>query len=383
MATDRYAENRLPGSINRILVIRLDNIGDVIMTGPALRALRAAYPQANMTLLASPAGTQAACLLPWIDDVITWRASWQDIGPDARVDPAKEQELVDLLAQRGFDAAFIFTSFSQSPYPPAYICALAGIPLRIGQSKEFGGALLSHWQRPLPDQVHQVERNLHLLRMLGVSSQGDHLELGIPFEDQAHADVLLEQAGIDLSTGFICLAPGASAAARRYPLERYARAARLLIRQAKLPVVVIGSPREAGQFKTLDEMAKRTPGLVSLIGKTTLPESAAILRRARLVIANNSGPMHITAAFRRPMLVMYSGTEHLEQWAPNYRQLRFLYRETDCSPCHAFQCPYNLECLDISAEEVVQASLRLLHEPLRPVTRPQMEEHDNPTQPVS
>lgn len=383
MPPDRYAENQLPGALNRILVIRLDNIGDVIMTGPAVRALRIAYPQARITLLASPAGSQAARLLPWIDDVITWRASWQEIGPNAQLDPKKERQLVELLARYHFEAAFIFTSFSQSPYPPAYLCALAGIPVRIGQSKEFGGALLTHWQRPLPDQVHQVERNLHLLRGLGVSSQGHHLELAIPFEDQQSADELLEAAGVDPAAGFISLAPGASALARRYPAARFARAARLLARQAGLPVVLIGSPREVGQYKPLEDLPARTPGIISLIGKTSLAESAAILRRARLVIANNSGPMHIAAAFRRPMLVLFSGTELLDQWAPSYPRVRFLFRETDCSPCLNFQCPYNLECLEISAEEVVQAGLRLLHEPAPAAAHSQREEHDQPAQPVN
>src|SRR5512146_568882 len=115
----------LPDSLQRILAIRLDNIGDVVMTGPALRALHLVYPSARITLMASPAGSQVIPLLPWVDDGITWRAVWQDIGQHVPVEPDKERRLVEILKEHAFDAAFIFTSFSQSPYPPAYACYLA------------------------------------------------------------------------------------------------------------------------------------------------------------------------------------------------------------------------------------------------------------------
>ncbi len=107
------------GSLKHILAIRLDNIGDVVMTGPALRALRQAYPAARITLMASPAGSQVFSLLPWVDDRIVWQAAWQDITQNAPIMPDKELTLVELLKEQQFDAVFIFTSFSQSPYPPA------------------------------------------------------------------------------------------------------------------------------------------------------------------------------------------------------------------------------------------------------------------------
>lgn len=126
-----------------ILAVRLDNIGDVIMLGPALRTVKETSPQARLTLLASPAGATAALLLPWIDDLIVWRASWQDVGGRILFDPAHELELINLLSERSFDAALIFTSFSQTPHVPGYVCYLAGIALRVGESKEFGGSTLT------------------------------------------------------------------------------------------------------------------------------------------------------------------------------------------------------------------------------------------------
>ena len=81
-----------------ILAVRLDNMGDIVMLGPALRAVKETSPHARLTLLASPAGTRAAALLPWIDDVITWRSIWQDVGGRLPFDPVRERELIALLA---------------------------------------------------------------------------------------------------------------------------------------------------------------------------------------------------------------------------------------------------------------------------------------------
>ena len=213
-------------SVRRILAIRLDNVGDIIMLEPALRTLRAALPASTITLMASPAGSQVVPLLPCVDDVLVQSVSWQDISGKRPQDPTSEYALVRAVAERGFDAAVIFTSFSQSPYPPAYVCYLAGIPIRLGQSKEFGGALLSTWVKPPTDDAHQVDRNLHLLEQAGFPILGRHPELVVPDEAQNTADRLLREAGVAAGEPFIVLAPGASAAARRYDALRYAQVAR-------------------------------------------------------------------------------------------------------------------------------------------------------------
>src|SRR5689334_22778294 len=132
------------------LAVRMDNAGDVVMLGPALRAIKESIPDAAITLLCSPAGAMAADLLPWVDNVIEWQAMWQDVGHRTAQDPARELELVKLLRARAFDAALIFTSFSQCPHVPGYLCYLAGIPVRAGDSREFGGNSLSLELRDAP-----------------------------------------------------------------------------------------------------------------------------------------------------------------------------------------------------------------------------------------
>jgi lipopolysaccharide heptosyltransferase II len=344
--------------LRRILVVRLDNIGDVVMLTPALRALRSAYPAARIALLCSQAGGRVAPLLPWIDDVIVHRAIWQETSGQA-FDAHAEVSFIRSLAARRFDAAFIFTSFSQSPFPPAYACHLAGIPRRFGESKEFGGNVLTLAAPPLPDHVHQVDRNVHLLRAAGVPLAGTHLELHVPPADVRRARTLLLAHGIDAAAPYVVVAPGASCDARRYPAERYAAVAHLLARQSSFPVVVVGADADVPAAELILDVLPPGAG-VSLAGRTSIPELAAVIRDAALVVTNNSGPLHLADAFRRPVVVLYAGTEYEEQWRPRFAPSVLLRRPTDCSPCFAFICPYDKQCLDIEPAAVVEAALSLL-----------------------
>src|SRR4051812_767334 len=123
----------------RILVIRPDNIGDVILTGPLFRNLRRRIPNATLGLMASRAGATAVPLLPWIDEVLESRPVWQDLGGALPHDPARERAFIEQLSDGRWDAAIIATSFRQTAWPPAYAAYLAGIPIRIGFAPDFGG----------------------------------------------------------------------------------------------------------------------------------------------------------------------------------------------------------------------------------------------------
>lgn len=341
-----------------ILAVRLDNMGDVVMLGPALRAVKATSPEARITLLASPAGASIAPLLPDVDDVIVLRSVWQDVGNHIAFDPARERRLIASLARRRFDAALIFTSFSQTPHTPGYVCYLAGIPLRAGESKEFGGGTLTTELRGAPDELHQVERNLRLVEHLGFRVRDRRLALSIPEADRAAARSLLAARDLAPDEPYILLHPGASAQARRYPAERYGEVARLLTDQG-WSVLVTGVEREAALLQTV---LGRAPGAKELFGATTPGQYAALVERAALVICNDTLPMHLADALRTPAVVLYSGTEYEQQWRPRDTRARLLRRDTPCSPCYRFECPIGLPCLDIPPSEVVSAAGELLAE---------------------
>lgn len=347
-------------AVRRVLVVRLDNIGDVVLLGPALRTLRANLPETSLTLLCSPVGAEVAPLLPWVDDLVVRRVVWQDASGTLPLDPYRELHLVAELREGAFDAAVIFTSFAQSPFPPAYACYLAGIPVRVGQSKEFGGSVLSHPVPPAPYEAHQVERSLHLLEGVGLPRAGEELELRVRPEDLAAARRLLARAGVSPATRYVVVAPGASCPSRRYEAERFASVVRLLARH--LMVVVVGSAKERDLAA---RVAAGIPGAVSLAGRTDLPALAGITEGAELVVTNNSASMHLADALRRPLVVLFAGTELESQYAPRATPSRLLRRPTDCTPCHAFVCPYTgatdvAPCLDLSPTAVADAAFELL-----------------------
>lgn len=340
-----------------LLVLRPDNIGDVVMTGPLLRAVRQALPDSRLTLLASPGGAQAAPLLPWLDAVITERVLWQDLGHLA-FDPGRERALISRLQQGRFDAAIILTSFSQSPYPPAFIACLAGIPLRLGASKEQEGGLLTDAPPNPPDERHQVERNLQLIEAVGFPVADRRLSVRIPAEAAASAARRLAAEGLGPDAPFILLCPWASCQARTYFPDRFAVAARELAVMTGWSVVVAGAPRDGERSEAiLSALGMRG---INLVGRTSVPELAALVAASHLVLANDSLPMHLADALQTPAVILYSGTELESQWAPRHGPHRLLRRPTPCSPCYAFTCPYNLNCLDFSPAVVVAEALSLL-----------------------
>ncbi len=352
----------LDKEIHRILAVRLDNIGDLVMLGPSLRVMRRNFPAAHITLLATRAGTQVAPLLPWIDEVWEHRPIWQDTQGAMPFDPAREKTFISDLSKRQFDAAFVFTSFTQSPYPPGFACYLAGIPLRIGQSHAFAGAVLSHWIRPLPTETHQVDRNLHLLASvdLAFDPQAEkRLELQIPLDTASRAEKLLEESGIDPQQPFLVVAPGASCPTRIYDPVRLGQAMSHIGQRLMLPMVLVGSRKEEALAAKIFAVSPANL-VVSLVNRTTISELSAIIRRCSLLLGCHSGPMHLADAFHRSMVILFSGTDLECQWRPRNSPNLLLRKSTFCSPCYRFNCPYQMECLDIPASTVADQVCSLL-----------------------
>lgn len=361
---EELALDILSGKLPRVLAMRLDSIGNVVMLGPALRTLREKLPEAHITLMTSPAGGQVASLIPWVDDVLVHEALWQDISSENSLYINQEMEFIQRLREQQFSMAVIFTSFSQSPFPAAYACYLAGIPYRVGYSKEFGGGVLSHFSSSPADEMHQVDRNLNLLETIGIHAQDNRLELYIAEEVQESANTLLHSVHLNPHLPFIVVAPGASCSARRYEPMRFAEATRILAAQMEWPLLIVGDSRDLESLEPVLQVAQENVygNVHSLVGKTSIPELAAIIRQASLTIANNSAPMYIADVFACPMVILYSGTDLVSQWMPRNAPARLLCHPVFCSPCYSFICPFDMKCLDIRPEEVAIAALEMLDE---------------------
>lgn len=330
-------------ALRRILVVRPDNVGDVLMTGPVFRALRAAAPGADLDLLASPAGAAAAALLPEVDGVVTASVSWQQLDLVPGDDP--DAALVDDLAARRYDAAIVLTSFSQSPWPAAEVARRAGVPVRVGLSKEFGGALLTHWVPAPSDGEHQVDRMLGLLAAVGVPARGAQLRVRVP--DDAATPLAV------VGARYAVVAPGASCPSRRWSAERFAAVVRGLAEDG-LTVAVSGTEREAGLVAAVAGDVG-----VPLAGGLGLGDLAGLLAGAEVVVANNSGGVHLADAVGAPVVELFAGTETVDQYRPRSTRAEVLTRPVPCAPCRQLVCPFGQECLAIGPDEVLAAARRL------------------------
>ena len=346
-----------PAALRRVLLVRADNAGDVLTASPVVRALRRFAPHAALELLTSPVGAAAAPLVPGLDAVRTVSALWQQLGsgpPDAA---ERERRLVRELREPGYDTMVVLTSFSQSPWPAAHAGLLAGIGTRIVHSREFGGAVATHWVTPPPDTTHQVDRGLHLLSSVGVPGRGARLGLRVPDADDRAAEELV-------GTGpFAVLAPGASCPTRRYPAARFGRVAALLA-AAGLPVRVSGPPSEAALVAEVVAAAAH-PGVTAL-DPVPLPVFAGVVRRAAVAVVNNSGGMHLADGLGTPAAVVFAGTERPGDIAPRNVPVALLGVRVPCSPCRLLTCPYDTQCLDVPPERVAAAAADLARAAVRP-----------------
>src|SRR5258708_1831750 len=180
----------------RILAIRLDNLGDMLVTTPALHAIKASLPHARLTLLASPVGAQVARLNPDIDDLIVYEAPWMDPWHKLPQDSQREQKMIAAIQESHFDGAIIFTSFHQSSLPAAYLCYLADIPLRLAASIDGPGSLLTTRHKHPDRMMHEVQRGLDLVGAIGLTTNNLDLVLEAPDWASGKAYDLLSAAGI-------------------------------------------------------------------------------------------------------------------------------------------------------------------------------------------
>lgn len=307
----------------RILCVRPDNLGDLVMTTPALRALRTAVPGRTLTLLASSVGAALAPHLPDIDDCIRFDAPWYK--HDIQDSPAQLASLIETLRERDFDAAVIFTVFSQSPLPSAMLCHMAGIRRVAAYCRENPYALICDWipdTEPFNGMPHEVERQLRLVSRVGAVPDDARLSVKVKRRDRGQVDAVLEELELADGDRWVLMHPGASEEKRRYPGERYAAVARRLWKRHGVRTVISGSAAEAPLAASIAEGAGH--GATSVAGRFSLGEFIALIERAPLLVSNNTGPVHLAAALGTPVVVMYALTnpQHTP-WQVPHRVLYF------------------------------------------------------------
>ncbi len=345
-----------------LLCIRLDALGDVLMTTPALRALKASNPGRRLTLLTSASGASIARLVPEIDSVITYAAPWMK-STTPRADARADLGMADRLRALRFDGAVIFTVNSQSPLPAALLCFLADIPRRLAHCRENPYQLLTDWIPELePATVvrHEVQRQMDLVGSIGCTIQDDRLSLRVNPADTAGVGERLARRRVRASGPLVVVHAGASAASRRYPGRYFAAAARQLFEELDCDIVFTGT---ADEQPLVDEIRHQMGApSTSLAGRLSLGEMAALLGQAALLVSNNTGPVHIAAAMGTPVVDLYALTN--PQHTPWRVPSRVLFHDVPCRYCYNSVCPEgHHDCLQrVEPAAVVEAARALLDE---------------------
>jgi ADP-heptose:LPS heptosyltransferase len=344
----------------RVLVVRLDSFGDVLVSGPAVRAIAAA-PDTEVEMLCGPVGVAAAQMLPGPVGVRVWSCPW--VTESAReVDAAAVAELTAILDEVRPDEAVILTSFHQSPLPIALLLRLAGVRRIAGASVDHAGPLLDVRLRPgedLDEDLPEPERALAIARAAGYP---------LPPEDDGRLRVVVDESvppEVAALDRYVVVHPGASVPARSWPVEHHAALVRRFA-DLGVPVVVTGGPGE----RDLTARAAGTTG-IDLGGRTTPGALAAVLAGAEVVVVGNTGPAHLAAAVGAPIVSLFSPVIPASRWAPYADDVVLLGDQgAACRLTRARDCPVpGHPCLAGVSPDDVLAAYRMLRD-RRPVDRP-------------
>ncbi len=336
-----------------LLAVRQDSCGDVLLAGPALRAMRAGAER--LTLLCAPAGAAAARTLPGVDAVLVAPAPW--IAADApAVDPAQIAALTAELRARRFDRALIFTSFHQSPLPMALVLRLAGIPWLGAISVDYPGSLLDLRHRT-GDDVHEVERALGLARAAGFP---------LPPHDDRGLQMRVEPVAVGGPESYVVVHPGATVPARAWsPARNRALVAALHARGTRVVVTGGAAERELCAYVAGDDAEDRSGG-------TTFAQLAGTIAAARAIVVGNTGAAHVAAAVGTPTVSLFPPTIPASRFRP-WRVPHALLgdQSVPCAGCRAKICPLPAQiCLDaVSVEDVLAALDGLLAVPAPMLSR--------------
>jgi ADP-heptose:LPS heptosyltransferase len=331
----------------RIAVLRALQLGDLLCTVPALRAIDRAYPAARITLIGLPWAHQFVARFGHLLDEFIAFPGFPGM-PERACDIAALPRFLQAMQRQGFDLVVQMHGSGRLSNPLAVLMAgheLAGYYVP-GEYRPSGRFL--EWR----DDEHEIERWLRLVAFIGCHSSDKNLEFPLSAADWAEWSRLALQ-GED----YACVHPGAQLASRRWPPERFAQVADALAGEG-LRVVLTGTASEAALTRRVAQ-AMQSPAL-DLAGRTTLGGVAALIGRARLLVSNDTGVSHIAAALGTPSVIVCSGADPA-RWAPLERERhRVLHHPVACRPGAHAECPIGHPCaLGVTAERVLEEALRL------------------------
>ena len=337
--------------IERVLIRGTNWIGDVVMTLPAVAAIRKTWPRARISVLAKPWVAEVYRLSPDVDDIIVFQEPGRHAGIGGKLRLAGE------LRGVGFDCAILL----QNAIEAAIIARLAGIPVRAGYNSDGRGVLFTHAVRRTKAirRVHQIDYYIEMVRALGCTPAGRDVRLRPGRDYDGLAGRLFARFGIAENRPLIGIAPGAAyGPAKKWFPERFAAVADRLIDDTGAQTILFGSGGDRESTAAVEKNARHR--LIDIAGKTNLKEAIALIARCTLFLSNDSGLMHVAGALGIPTIAIFGSTNPATT-SPVGEKSVVIHHDVPCSPCLKSVCPTDFRCMEmIGVEEVYAAARKLL-----------------------
>ncbi len=339
----------------RILVARTDRIGDVLLSTPAVKALRMHYPTSYIAMMVSPYTRQIVEGNPYLDEVIIMDKRGRHRGMFATCCLAR------LLRQKDFDVAVVL-------HPTVRVhllCFLAGIRERIGYDRKapyFLTRTIPHKKQE--GRKHELEYNFDLLGLLGVAAV--ERDITMPIRSQAEREVegRLKEAGIGAHLSLVAINPAASDLSRRWPTEKFATLIDRLGQLSGVRVAVVAQAAHRAVTQELVSMVRVS--VIDFTGVFDLSQLASLFKRCRLVVSNDSGPMHLAVAVHTPVIAIFGRNQpglSPKRWGPLGPRDVIVHKKMDCDPCLAHACTRGFRCLEaISVDEIFRHAQKILRD---------------------
>ncbi len=337
----------------RILIVRTDRIGDVLLSTPVIKALRDNYPDAYIAMMVSPYAKDIVEGNPNLDEVIIY-----DKDSKHRTWGMSIKFALNLKKNK-FDLAIVLHPTNRAHL----ITFLTGIRRRIGYGRKLGFLLtdrIKHIKQL--GEKHELEYSLDLLRYLGIEPKEKSLFMPIRPESEKWIAELFSQEGIKTTDKLLAIHPGASCPSKIWPSERFAQVADRLAQKYGFKVFLIAGPKDIRLAQNVLKNMRHP--LINLAGKISVSQLASVLKRCQLFISNDSGPVHIASGVGIPVISIFGRNQKglsPKRWGPLGKRDKVLHKEVGCSECLAHNCIKDFACLKaISVDDVLEVADAIL-----------------------
>lgn len=349
-----FKKQPLDIKIEKIVVIELAHIGDVLAITPALNALRKKFPESSITVVVAPWAQDILAGNPDVDKVLVYGTPWFERAKKASFSFSEAINFIKLLRSNNFDVGIDLRGDIRN----IFFMRLGGVKKRIGYAFSAGGFLLTD---VIPFDVkrrqdkHQIEHNINFVSQIKEGKpyreSETALRLFLSEEDIRYADKIFNDNSITADDFLIAVHPGAGTATKRWLPERFSLLIEEILKKYKVKIILVGGLADKDLLK-LPEAGKN---FIDLTGKTSIKQLAALLRRCNLFIGGDSGVMHVAQAQNVPIIAIWGGQNKPSHWRPLADTAIIIHKEVSCSPCGLIECK-TLKCLkNISVDDVLEA----------------------------